>query len=213
MNVTKTTQPPPTFRSRPRFLCDVDDVLASYVQGFTAAVIATGVRSILMDHPYDDWDLSKSLKLTDEEETKVYSLINSPGFASMLMPCAGAVDGLKAVMKVADVLFVTSPLKSSPTWAYDRRRWLEKYFGEEQGRKIISTSEKYAVDGDFLLDDKPEHCIEWQAEHPAGTALLWATGRNLAGKLIHSTVNSWELVYELVNLKAKMMKMMKNATA
>lgn len=196
-----------TFRSRPRFLCDVDDVLANYCQGFTACVISTGVRNIKMDHPYDDWDLSKSLGLTDEEEAKVYSLINMPGFATMLQPCPGAVDGLKKVMEMADVLFVTSPLKSSPTWAHDRRLWLEKYFGDEQGKKIVSTHEKYAVDGDFLLDDKPEHCAGWSAEHLMGIPLLWSTGRNTA-KIPNGValVGNWLLVYELVKTRADMMR-------
>lgn len=193
-----------TFRSRLRFLCDVDDVVMDYVQGFVSAVMVTGVRNIKHDHAFDDWDLSKSLKLTEEEDNKVYSLINMPGFASMLHPLPGAVEGVKKIMKIADVIFVTSPLKSSPTWAYDRRLSLEKHFGEDV--KICSTAEKYAVDGDFLNDDKPDHCAEWQAEHPEGTALLWSTGRNLANPP-HGVaiVGNWPLVYELVKARSNVL--------
>ncbi len=185
----------------------MDDVLADFVQGFTSAVLATGVRKLSPDHPYNEWDLSKSLNLSEEEDNKVYSLINMPGFATMLSPLPEAVAGLKKVMKIADVLFVTSPLKSSPTWAHDRRLWLEKQFGEEQGEKIVSTSEKYAVDGDFLLDDKPEHCSAWSKEQPTGMALLWATDRNNGPDAVGLTrVNNWDLVYELVKLRAQWMK-------
>lgn len=207
MQVAKVEEATMTFRSRPRVLCDADDVLVDYVEGFTAAVISTGVRNIKMDHKYDQWDLSKSLKLSEEEDNKVYALINMPGFASKLNPLPGAVEGLKRVMEVADVLFVTSPLKSSPTWAYDRRLWFEKHFGEEQGEKIVSTAEKYAVDGDFLIDDKPEHCKSWQAEHPMGMALMWATGRNEGHVPMGiGLVGNWPIVYELVKYRGQAMK-------
>lgn len=191
-----------SFRSRPRFLCDVDDVVANYVQGFVSAVIATDVRpGIKQDHVFTEWDLSKSLQLTEEEDNKVYSLINMPGFASMLNPLPGAVEGVMKLMKIADVFFVTSPLKSSPTWAYDRRLWLEKLFGDDT--KIVSTHEKFLVDGDFLLDDKPEHCSEWSAEHPFGWAMLWSTGRNAGDvPLGVPLVGHWELVYKLVEKRA-----------
>lgn len=192
------------FRTRPRFLCDVDDVVMDYVQGFVAAVIATGVRSIKFDHPFTEWDLSKSLGLNEEEDNKVYSLINMPGFASMLNPLPGAVEGVKKIATIADVFFVTSPLKSSPTWAYDRRLSIEKHFGEDA--KIISTHEKYTVDGDFLLDDKPDHCSEWSAEHPMGWALMWSTGRNVAALPPGvPLVGNWDLVYSLVEHRAKVM--------
>ena len=190
---------------KPVFLCDVDDVVVDYVEGFTAAVITSGVRNITMSHTYDEWDLSKSLKLTKEEDQKVYALINMPGFAARLNPCAGAVDGIKRIQRIADVCWVTSPLRSSPTWAFDRREWLEHYFGEEQ--KIISTSEKHRVDGDFLLDDKPDHCKKWQHAHPLGNALLWSTGRNTRavpdGVLL---VNTWPMVLELVRTRAKLLE-------
>lgn len=200
-----TTQSP--FRDRPRFLCDVDDVLANYKEGFISVVNITGVRKLKPDHRFTEWDLSKSLGLNEEEDNKVYSLINMPGFASMLNPCPGAVEGVQAIMEVADVQFVTSPLKTSPTWAYDRMVWLQKYFGEEQGVKITSTHEKYMVDGDFLCDDKPEHCTQWQAAHPMGVAILWLTQQNLrmAPRDILGLAE-WGMVKEIVAGRAQLMK-------
>lgn len=192
------------FRTKPRFLCDVDDVVANYVQGFVAAVLATGVRNIKMDHPFDEWDLSKSLKLTEEEDNKVYSLINMPGFASMLQPLPDAVEGVTKIMEIADVIFVTSPLRSSPTWAYDRNLWLTKLFGEDS--KVVSTHEKYTVDGDFLCDDKPKHCTLWQEEHPMGMAMMWSTGRNVKHlPLGIPLVGNWDLAYKLVERRAGVM--------
>lgn len=198
----------PRFRTKPRFLCDVDDVLANYKQGFIAAVNYSGVRQLKPDHVFTEWDLSKSLGLTKEEDDEVYSIINLPEFAFNLVPFPGAVEGVRAIMKVADVQFVTSPLKTSPTWAYDRMRWLQKYFGEEQGVKITSTHEKFMVDGDFLCDDNPEHCVAWQAQHPTGTALLWLTPQNLhmAQKTKVLGLASWGMVYSVVEGLANLMK-------
>ena len=196
-----------TFRTRPRFLCDVDDVICNYKQGFIAAVNASGVRQLKPDHVFTDWDLSKSLGLTDTEDDKVYALINLPGFAQNLSPLPGAIEGVKKIMEIADVLFVTSPLKTSQTWGYDRMHWLQKYFGEEQGKKVVSTSEKYAVEGDFLLDDKPGHITEWQAQHPRGHAILWITPQNMhmAPKNMVGLA-SWGMVFGAVDGLAQLMK-------
>ncbi len=188
-------------KTKPLFLCDVDDVVADFVQGFNAAVIATGVRDIKMDHVHTTWDLSKSLKLTKSEDQKVYSLVDMPGFASRLNPCVGAVDGVKKIMQVADVIWVTHELESSPTWVYDRRLWLEKYFGE--GQKIVNTSEKYAVDGDYFLDDKPAHCAAWHAQHPRKMAMMWATGRNGTDAPEGvALIGDWKVVLDTIKLTA-----------
>ncbi len=193
-----------TSRSKPRFLCDCDDVVVNYIQGFVSAVIATGVRDIKHDHKFDDWDLSKSLKLTKAEDDAVYSLINMPGFAQRLNPCEGAIHGMKEVMKLCDVVWVTSPLRTSPTWAFDRQQWLDKYFGAEQ--KVISTHEKYAVDGLYFLDDKPKHTELWLREHPMKLSMLWSTGRNTARGVGTppgvTLVGNWETVLDLVKLTA-----------
>lgn len=193
-----------TSRSKPRFLCDCDDVVANYVQGFVSAVVALGIRDIKYDHPFDEWDLSKSLKLTEVEDDAVYSLINLPGFAQRLNPLEGAVHGVKEIMKICDVIWVTSPLRSSPTWAYDRAQWLDKYFGA--GQKIVSTHEKYAVDGDFFLDDKPKHTKLWQEAHPMKLTMLWSTGRNTARGVGAppgvALVGNWKTVLDMVVLTA-----------
>lgn len=189
---------------KPRFLCDCDDVVVNYVQGFVSAVIATGVRDIKHDHKFDEWDLSKSLKLTEEEDNQVYSLINMPGFAQRLNPCPGAVEGMKEVMKLCDVIWVTSPLRSSPTWAFDRQHWLDAHFGGEQ--KVCSTHEKYAVDGLYFLDYKPEHTELWHKEHPMKMSMLWSTGINTArGVGVPSDVvlvDNWQVVLDLIKVTA-----------
>lgn len=188
--------------NKPRFLSDVDDVVGNYVQAFVSAVVALGIRNIKHDHAFDDWDLSKSLKLTKGEDDAVYSLINLPGFAQRLNPCEGAIHGMKQIMQLCDVLWVTSPLSTSPTWAFDRQQWLDHYFGV--GQKVVSTHEKYAVDGLYFLDDKPEHTKLWHAEHPMKVAMLWATGRNTMRGVPEGVllVHSWKDVLEIVKLTA-----------
>ena len=202
--MTTVTSP---FRNKPRFLCDVDDVLANYKEGFIGAVNVSGVRVLKPDHVFTQWDLSKLLGLTDEEDDKVYALINQPGFAFNLNPFPGAIEGVQKIMEFADVQFVTSPLKTSPTWAYDRMHWLQKYFGEEQGAKVISTHEKYMVDGDFLCDDKPDHCVEWQGAHPAGMSILWLTPQNLRMVPKHILgLSNWDMIEVWVRRYALLMK-------
>lgn len=190
--------------SKPTVLVDVDDVVVSFTRGFTAAVIATGVRDIDFDYPYSEWDLSKSLQLTKQEDDQIYALINMPGFASSLAPIPGAVENVKKLMTTCEVYFVTSPLDSSPTWAHDRQESLNSLFGKEHAR-VVSTHFKATVGGDILVDDKPDNTAAWADAHPGGTAVLWLTGRN--SKSVYKPnvlrTNNWQSVHDAAARYAK----------
>lgn len=164
-----------TFRSRKRVLVDVDDVIVNFKQAFISAVIAKGLRNI--DHTWrrSTWDLAKDLGLTDKEEKEAFSLINMPGVADEMMNALpGAVEGVQNLMELADVYFITSPSKTSPTWSFDRRNWLVRHFGEEQGSKVGHVHDKFIVFGDFLVDDKPENVMLWKDAWPLSTAIYWS---------------------------------------
>ena len=192
-----------TTPSKVRVLCDVDDVVANFLQLFISALNASGVRYV--DHSWQrpSWDLAKEFKLTQAEEDKVYDLINLPGIANTAMhPMPGAIEGVKRLAKIADVYFITSNLRSSPTWVYDRDKWLVRHFGEEQGSKVVHIHDKFIIPGDLLVDDKAENCRKWQAAWPAGLALYWqASSMPPESGLL--SVNAWSQVERFVEIRQK----------
>lgn len=191
-----------TSHSDLRVLIDVDGVLADFRQLFISAVMATGVRAIDYTWRPDQWDLSKALKLTKKEDDAVFSIINAAGVADdYLQPFPGAVEGVRRVAQYASVYFVTAQLRTSPTWVYDRDRWLIRHFGKEQGEKVVYTDHKYVVCGDYLVDDKPENCREWAAAWPSGFALHWtASYAKVEPDLL--AVSSWEQILGVVRSRS-----------
>ena len=177
-------------------LCDVDGVIADLVKGVLDAIYdATGMR-----HDPEDvtqWDIKAALGLSDTTWRTVTRRIAEPGFAYHLDAYPDAVAGVKAVAELAEVVFVTSPWLSSPTWAHDRTEWLVRHFGREQGRKVIHTAEKHHVRGDMLIDDKPETLKNW----PGAWPMLWECPHNRVVELVPMRVcrvSTWPEVLNVV---------------
>lgn len=147
-------------QSKHRVAIDVDGVVANFTDLFLNAIRTATNRDIPKDWKPPKWDIEEALGLTKAERVATSKLISAAGVASYIAPYPGAVEGIKKLTKIADVFFVTSPLKSSPTWCYDRVVWLTKYFGEELADRVDFTWHKYAFAADILVDDKPSNCEE-----------------------------------------------------
>jgi 5'(3')-deoxyribonucleotidase len=203
----ETTMTTGSLSDKPRVLIDVDDVIVNFKQVFISAVTSAGLRNI--DHTWrrSTWDLAKDLGLTEGEESDAFALINLPGVADrMMFELPGAVAGVKSIIEIADVYFVTSPSKNSPTWSFDRRNWLVRHFGEEQGSKVCHVHDKFIVSGDFLVDDKPENVLLWKDAWPLSTAIYWSG--ELMPRAPRSDIlvaNAWPQVRRFVEMKAAAM--------
>lgn len=174
---------------------DVDGVLANYTQMYLSAIQAATSRTITKDWRPASWDLDDALGLTKEERKAAQALMITPNVAFHITPYAGAVEGIKKLSKIADVFLVTSPVKESPTWDFDRRAWVDMLFGAELADSITFTGHKYTFAADIFVDDKPANCEEWQAAWPDGKALLWTA--NYSSAFLHDRlqhVQDWEQV-------------------
>jgi 5'(3')-deoxyribonucleotidase len=94
-----------------------------------------------------------------------------------MKPYPGAVEGVRALVGVATVYIVTSPLGACRTWARDREDWLLDNFGIGSDY-VIHTSAKHRVMGDVFVDDRPENVALWQREHEASCGVLWEAPYN-----------------------------------
>jgi 5'(3')-deoxyribonucleotidase len=180
-------------RTRKRFLCDVDEVLADF-QSPTFEIIGRLLKRQLTQYDYDVWDVFSLF--TKEEVELLFTEIERPGFCRSLKPLPGAIDAIKELRQIADVYVVTSPFHSE-TWVAERDAWLMEHFGFTR-KQIVHTSAKYLVEGDAFLDDNPSHVLHWKEEHPDGLAMLWHIPNTR--KLPHDDVRvfTWERVIEEV---------------
>jgi len=149
-------------------LVDVDEVLADF-QSPSLKIMGevTGRNYTLSD--FKTWDIFE--ELTPEERDLVFDQIKQPGYATQLAPTPGSQEFVRELSKLGTLYIVTSPF-ASPTWVYDRTKWLWDHFGIPS-KRVVSTSAKHLVRGRALLDDKPEHVDLWQEHHPDELAMLW----------------------------------------
>lgn len=168
---------------KPTVLLDVDGVVANFVEATLRRleeefnVIANHDSSnwpvwSIADYEHFRFAIPGTKKPSREQIRDLLSKIwNEYGFASGIRPYYSALDGVKSLMEIADVYFVTSPIWTSETWTYDRALWLRTYFDIDNSH-IIFTSSKHLVRGDIFIDDKPETVEKWK-QHNQGLAAVW----------------------------------------
>lgn len=176
-------------RRRPRFLVDVDEVLADF-QGPALQVMMAVTGRTIRREDFEVWDLFTCL--SPEEEAQVHSIIEQPGYCASLRPFPEAQRAIAHLRRSWDVYAVTSPFHSRH-WVYERDRWLKKHFGMDRSH-IIHTASKYMVRGEAYLDDRPDSVERWQSEHPTGLAMLWHLPNTTKLGLDDIRVRSWDEV-------------------
>jgi len=161
--------------SRPRFLVDVDGVLADFVgPALDIANRLAGTEYTEVD--VKDWDLF-GLPGLREVESRSWNRIKEPGWARYMPIMPGAQDFIRELSEIGDVRILTAPVYS-PTFCYDRWMWLEENFGIPH-KHVSFDKEKFAHDGDMLIDDRLDNVRDWLRAHgrrrakSVGTALLW----------------------------------------
>lgn len=179
---------------RPTILIDVDGVIANFL-GETIYRL-NYCMGLPVPYSESDWPAWSILEvLSPEVQTAAREIWHESGFAYSIPAYFGAIDGVKRMATIADVYFVTSPLKNSQTWAFDRERWLKYWFGDDLGSHVIHTHHKHMVRGDMLIDDKPSHVEEFL--ETGRTARLFRRSYNDGLTLPY--VNDWNEVYDDVD--------------
>ena len=172
--------------TRPTILLDVDGPMADFASSYLDAYYwETGERRRVGD--VDRWDIHKAGWFVERAlamgttphvlRARVDAHVIRPDFCSLITPRTEAIEAVAELRQIADVYVVTSPWTSSPTWVYERTRWIERHFGIPP-KNVIHTAAKHLVHGDLLLDDKPSHVESWGERWPDGFALLYGMPHN-----------------------------------
>ncbi len=175
-------------------LCDVDGVLAQW-----KVVFKRHLSDVGFDVAGIGW-VSPDLPLTKAQREYAWMKMSEPRAAYDLEPFPGAIEGLARIIKEHDVYFVTAQVERSRTWVFDRTAWLVKYFGEDQGNKIVSTHYKHLIDGDVLIDDKDYNVTPWKRRYPRGLAVLWDHPHNQESKTLGKRMSDWDELYKEILL-------------
>lgn len=154
---------------KPVILLDCDGVLADF-SALALRIIEeeTGLKYLPEDIPR--WDIFESLGLPQIWEAFGERAQNI-GLCASIKPYAEAIKEVQKLTNKYEVLIVTAPVDALP-WMYERAHWLEEHFGIPR-KKVIFAHAKQYVQGDVLVDDKPDNVIVWSEANPNGIAVLW----------------------------------------
>ena len=109
------------------------------------------------------------------------------GFFLNLEPIEGSIETVKKIISsdIYDPYVLTAPSTHNPISYMEKRIWIENYFDYNFTKKLIISSNKGLLKGDFLIDDN----IEGKGQE------------NFEGKIIHfgsSEFPNWQAVDKLL---------------
>ncbi len=176
-----------------RILLDVDGVIADWTGAVAGRIFEYGGGTMDRTKWFRDSDLPPNVR------TRVMMALAEPNFCFKFDPLPGALEAIKELRAAGcEVQFVTA-IWDSPTWVYDRNRWLRKHKLISGTSGVTYTKDKHLVKGDIFVDDKISNVEHWKAAWPNGIAVLWAQPWN-ANQLFNVGIqrfNDWSRLVSL----------------
>lgn len=77
-------------------------------------------------------------------------------FFENLEPIEGAIKSVNKLRQDFDVYILTAPSNRNPHSYTEKRLWIEKHFGYQFTERLIISSNKSLLKGDYLIDDFSE---------------------------------------------------------
>ena len=182
---------------QPVVLVDCDGPLADFTT-YALELVFQETGKQWQPEDIKTWEIFETINDKSLED-RVYAKLKGRGGCSSLAVVEGALEGIKRLQGISEVVIVTAPFSGSETWVHERENWLYKHFGIP-AVDIIHAKKKYHVAGDFLVDDRPKHIRSWAARWKSGHALLWDTpGNRTAADQSLERVHSWAEVFDRVS--------------
>jgi len=146
-----------------RILVDLDDVVAD-LEGRIRQLWQQQHPDVVLFPSGERTNYYIGSGLSSDYASEIYHLMHGPGFFSSLDTVEGAPQALHELISLGhDVFIVTSSGVSYPLAATEKYQWVETHLGHHMLAHLVITPVKFVVDGDILIDDRPEIDREDQA--------------------------------------------------
>lgn len=182
---------------KPVLLFDCDGVLANF-SSFALSFIESETGIVYQEKDIPSWDIFESLGHGDLWE-KFKEICSTKGFCTKISPYSEAISPMRELSKKYEIVIVTAPVESSPTWCYERTNWLKEHF-EIHPKKVIFAHEKSLIQGDVFVDDKVANVVAWNELNPKGLAVLWEHPYNRDFQISDSIIRTsdWNFLFNLI---------------
>lgn len=178
-------------------LFDVDGVIANLSQAVVDIVNEYTGRS------YTVFDVT-SPRFSDcfehdtlDVKTIIDEKMSSPGFVYSLQPYDGAIVFIEKMRTLGNVCFVTSPHLKSETWAYERTKWLKRYFNASHN-DVYFAHDKSRIRGNVFVDDTAANVSSWAGANDPAFSLLFSRPYNKRD-IVKKRVSSYDEITEVVH--------------
>jgi len=106
-------------------------------------------------------DLGAAIDAIPEAEKAPYGddIDEYPGLFDNPPPIPGAIEAIQRLQdsgRFELYILSTAPWGNPGAWTA-KRLWIERHFGDTFYKRVTLTHQKGAVQGDFLVDDRPNH--------------------------------------------------------
>lgn len=159
-----------------RILVDMDGVIVDFEAWFLARW-----QALHPDKPYIEIKNRTLFYVSDEYPIEyrkfVHAILQEKGFFENMPPVPGGIQALREMEQLGwEVFICTSPLIRYENCVVEKFAWVEKHLGAEWVGKLILTSDKTIIQGDFLIDDNPK--ITGAESNPTWEHLVYAQAYN-----------------------------------
>jgi 5'-nucleotidase len=156
-----------------RLLIDMDSVIVDLMTTWHA----------MYNRDYDDdlhvgkllcWDTAKYVK--QECGERIYEYLDRPGLFRSLPPIPGAIETLKRLSQVYEIVIVTSSRKEA---FRDKEEWVTEHLPFIGPRNLIFAHRKELIMGDLLFDDAPHNLEAFMATGRIAIAMDYPYNRSV----------------------------------
>lgn len=123
---------------------DMDGVIADF----------DGAMKLICPELYTAEEFDTYDKKSDEIDAIV---AKQPHLFEELEPMEGAIEAVKKLFGLYDVLFLSTPMWKVPESYMGKRKWVEKHFGADAEKRLILSHRKNLSIGDYLVDDRTKN--------------------------------------------------------
>ncbi len=98
---------------------------------------------------------------------QMWKIMTNEGFFANMEPLEGSIKSIKKMARSGyEIYFCSAPLIQNPYCASEKYAWIKKQLGRKWEKRLILSSDKTLVQGNFLIDDrdkiKGDHKPSWE---------------------------------------------------